>query len=307
MRVIVTGAAGFIGAATVRALLEAGHEVIALARERTSLWRIEELLTSIQLLRVDLADTEAIRSILRQTQPVRCIHLAWYARPADYLQSEQNAVSEAQTVALVRQMIEAGCEHVTIAGSCAEYDLTTGRTLDERSATRPATPYGAAKLSANQATARLAAGGSIGVAWARLFYVLGPRENRERIVPAVINACLDGVPIAVSAGGQVRDFLHVDDVASAFCALTTAAPDGTFNVCSGKPVALSEVFDAVERLTGVRDMIRRGARAYAPDDPMFVCGDHSRLQAATSWVPQHDFPDAIADSVEWWSHDRERA
>ena len=304
--VIVTGAAGFVGAAVIRSLLRRGHNVTAVVRPSTSTWRIDELRTDVRLERLDLTDEGGVRRLCASVAAERCIHLAWYARPADYLWSAENTRSLYETVTLVESALGAGCAHFVIAGSCAEYDLMTGAILTEATPPRPSTLYGAAKVAASLVAEKLVARGSAAVAWARLFYMFGAREDRTRLVPAVITACLRREPLAVTRGEQVRDFLYVDDLADALVELSDCGANGTFNVCSGVPVTLADVFSAVETITGSAGTLLLGGREYGPADPMFVCGSNQKLQEATSWRPIYDLDRGLAAAVEWWQQDELR-
>jgi nucleoside-diphosphate-sugar epimerase len=186
-------------------------------------------------------------------------------------------------------------------GTCFEYDTSVG-TLSETSPTRPQTLYAAAKLALHTVLEQMRTDG-MGVTWARLFYLYGPMEDARRLVPSVVRALLAGEPAAISPGQQVRDFLHVEDVAAALATLGQQNLDGVFNIGSGEPVTVAEVALTLGRLCGRESLVRIGARPYAPGDPMYVCADNARLRS-TGWGPAYNLEAGLADSVRWW---RDRA
>ena len=143
----------------------------------------------------------------------------------------------------------------------------------------------------------------MGVTWARLVYLYGPMEDARRLVPSVVRALLAGEPAAISPGQQVRDFLHVEDVAAALATLGQQNLDGVFNIGSGEPITVAEVALTLGRLCGRESLVRIGARPYASGDPMYVCADNARLRS-TGWRPAYNLEAGLADSVRWW---RDRA
>jgi UDP-glucuronate decarboxylase len=111
-------------------------------------------------------------------------------------------------------------------------------------------------------------------AWARVFYVYGPKESEGRFFPAIIGAMLGGETIRTTGGEQVRDYLHIDDVAGALWALAESDLTGVVNVGSGVPVTNKQVVLAIADLLGRPDLVRFGDLPYREGDPMFVVADN---------------------------------
>jgi nucleoside-diphosphate-sugar epimerase len=306
MRILVTGASGFVGSHVVRALVTAGHEVTALARPASSFWRSQDLGDRLTVVRSDMAASSPLLAPLEGWRPEVCIHLAWYAVPGVYLEARDNIDSLVLSLRLLEELAAVGCGHVVMTGSCAEYDTEVG-ILREDGPVRPATLYAAAKLAANLIGAQRAAQVGIGFAWARLFYLYGPFEDERRLVPSLIQSLLDGKEFAATAGTQVRDYLHVEDVASAICALALQKVGGVYNVCSGEKTPVASLLTEVARIAGRPDLIRLGALPYRGWEPMFICGDNGRLKAATGWAPRQALTEGLAGTVAWWKEFRASA
>jgi nucleoside-diphosphate-sugar epimerase len=114
-------------------------------------------------------------------------------------------------------------------------------------------------------------------------------------VPSVLAALRSGRPIDVTAGEQMRDYLHVSDVASGIAALAQPGARGIFNVCGGTSRPLRDVLEALGRLTGRVELLRFGARPYAPDEVMHLAGRSERLRAL-GWAPRFAIlEDGLAD------------
>jgi nucleoside-diphosphate-sugar epimerase len=261
--------------------------------------RLRAVRDELCVLEGDLADIAALRSALRESRPACCIHCAWYAEPGRYLHASENIQCLSESLALLRELIAVGCRQVIMVGSCAEYETDAGF-LQEDGATRPVTLYGAAKLALGLVGAQLAQQAAINFAWARLFYLYGPEEDERRLVPALIKALSHGQPFPATPGEQVRDYLHVADVASALLTLANHNGTGTYNIASGLPVTVRQLAETVGELVGRPQLIRFGAVPYRDWEPPFICGDSRRLRAL-GWSPR-TLRVGLEQTVEWWRH-----
>jgi nucleoside-diphosphate-sugar epimerase len=300
MRVFLTGASGFIGSHVARTLLSTGCEVAILARPGNPLWRLGDMARHLTLLKGELSDIAALRPALGEWKPEACIHLAWYVEPVKYMTSPENIPALTASLTLLDELIQAGCRHIVMAGTCWEYDTDAGF-LREDGPTRPTTLYAAAKLSLSLLGQHIASAAGVHFAWARLFYLYGPYEDERRAVPAVIRALLRGEAFPMTKGEQVRDYLHVEDVASALCALAERGMSGIVNIASGMPATMRQVMETIGEITGRTDLIRFGELPYRDWEPRFICGDNLRLRSETEWQPRYPTLRAgLSQTVEWW-------
>lgn len=299
MTVLVTGAAGFIGSRVVRSLLESNQQVAAMVLPGDRTHRLADIAGKIQIVEADLRDGESIARHLDHLRPEACIHLAWYVEPGKYLDSRENLVCLQSGLMLLEELARTGCRHLVGVGTCFEYDI--GPTpLREDSPTKPATLYAACKLALYLVAAKRATQLGVGFAWARLFYLFGPYEDQRRLIPAAIKALLAGREFDTTPGDQVRDYMHVDDVASGISSLSLKRLDGPFNVCSGDPVTIAGLMQMLGDLMGRPELIRVGGFPYREWDPKYVSGDSRRLQTEAHWAPRQSLRDGLAETIEWW-------
>jgi len=298
VRVFLTGASGFIGSHVTRALLTAGYEVAILARPNRPVPRLHDVVPQLTIIEGDFYDTNSFHLALAKWQPEACIHLAWYAEPGKYLQSPENILALTASLTLLDGLIRVGCKQVVMAGTCAEYDTDLGF-LREDSQTYPTSLYAATKLSLSLIAQQVAAINDIRFAWARVFYLYGPYENDQRMTPALIRALLTNQPFPATLGEQVRDYLHVSDVASALITLVDRHANGVFNIASGSPVTMRQLMEIIGEITGQLDLIQFGALPYRVWEPMFICGDSQRLKAL-GWAPRYSLRDGLRQTVGWW-------
>lgn len=301
MRVLLTGATGFLGAHAARRLASEGCQVFCLVRPQSDLGRLHDVQNALQFVVGDVLDGEGTAQVVQQVQPELCLHLAWYAEPGVYLHSPANVEYIGATLRLAQHLAEAGCRRLVVAGTVAEYDADYGY-LAESTPTRPVTLYAASKVATQTALAKLAEQIGLAVAWARIFYIYGPGENPKRFVPDVITTLLRGEPTRTTLGEQVRDYLHVADVAAALWAVANSDLTGVVNIGSGLPVTNREIVLKLGALLGRPELVRFGDLPYRAGDPMFVCADVRRLRQNTGWQPAYDIDSGLRRTIDWWQH-----
>ncbi len=293
--VLVTGAAGWIGAHLTARLVEEGANVVAIVRPGTDPWRLARIRHQIQVLPIDLEVAGSLDAAFNGSPPRLCFHLAWPADPTKYLDDPRNLAAVTATLRLVTALQRAGCTRFVGVGTCAEYDASFGW-LSESTPTGPRSLYAAAKLATWLLIDHICKGGSMSVAWARLFYQFGPMEDSRRLVPSIVAALRQGRPAQLTAGEQVRDFLHIDDVVTALLAAAVSQQTGPINIGSGAPTRVAELAYAVALALGRPDLLAFGTLPYPAGDPMFICANIGLLRS-TGWRPAYTFTAAVADTV----------
>ena len=297
MSVLLTGAGGFIGSQVARELLAQGDEVIAVLSPSGSTERIDDIASALSITRADLVTAE-LNSVVADAKPDLCIHLAAYVDPTRYLTAvPENLASLVAGARLLAALDTAGCARVVVAGTCLE----PGTLIDGEIGLAD-TIYASAKSALHDVGLHLE---TTSFACAHIFYLYGPGEDAERLVPTVIRACLEDRSIDVSSGEQKRDFLHVEDVATGIIAVAKSAHLGGVDVCSGQTRPLLDVFEAIGAATHRPDLIGVGRRASRPGEPYDIAGDATAL-LDTGWRPRWSLDAAIAETVRWWQDELSR-
>lgn len=298
MKVLLTGAAGFVGSRVAGVLLRGGCEVHAGVRDDPH-GRLGGIAADLRLESLDLRRASDLDAWVRRVRPDLAIHCAWYATPGSYLTSPENLAHVEIGLSLARSLAAAGCRRLVALGTCFEYE-PSHEALSESSPLRPATPYARSKLQLARALERLSAEGPLDIAWARLFYLYGPFEDERRLVPSVTRSLLEGKPARTTSGEQLRDFLHVDDVAEALWAVARGSVTGAVNVGSGQPTAVRTLVLELARIVGRPDLVELGSLPQPPDDPPAVWADNRRLVEECSWSARFALDEGLRDTVEWW-------
>jgi nucleoside-diphosphate-sugar epimerase len=279
MTVLVTGSGGFIGRSVVRRLVERGDTPIVLPHRWQGLKGLESLLPA--------GDVDG------------CIHLGWYADTHDYLVNvAENRQSLQDSLDLVEILGVRGCTGLVVAGTSAEY-ATSEQVLSEDAPVAPWSVYGASKASLHQLLRSSLAPAGMVVSWGRIFNVTGPGEDPNRLLPHVARSVLAGREVSLTAGTQVRDFLHVDDVADGLVQALYAARPGAYNISSGQGIPLSQVLTELAQALGDPALLKFGERRRGEHDPDRVVGSNVALRGL-GWRPRHDLTQTIASVADHW-------
>lgn len=292
-RVLLTGATGFVGRHCIAPLVDAGYEVHCVSRmpcpELGGTWYGADLLEQVQ-----------IKSLLANVQPSHLLHLAWDVRPEIYWTSLGNYQWVSSSLELLQAFVENGGQRVCVAGTCAEYDWSAGLCAEYQTPCVPTTAYGICKYALYTMLNSFGTQIPLSTVWARLFYIYGRFEKPGRLVPTAVRALLDNQPFLCTGGSRIRDFLYVEDAASALVALLDSSVTGAVNVASGVPVTLKEVVLTIGRQLDREQLIQFGALAESPDAPSEISAKIERLANEVGWTPRFSLETGIARSIDWW-------
>jgi nucleoside-diphosphate-sugar epimerase len=296
-RVLVTGAAGFVGAALCRHLLT-DAEVTALVRPgRADATRLAPIRDRLRIVEADLLDVDAVVAAVRETKPDVVYHLA-----------AAGVVDRRDDRAVLRGNIEGAYNLATAllahparrlvhVASCFEYGEGAG--MGEGQPLHPTTIYGAAKAGAHLLLHSLRRSHRLPVVSLRLFTPYGPWMPASTLIASTIAKALAGETIRTTPGEQQRDFVYIDDVVTAIAAATDTDAE-TVNICSGEGVPVRRVVETILRLVGGTASAAFGALPYRDGEMWVQSGSRALAADALHWRPRVGLEEGLARTIDWF-------
>lgn len=313
VKILVTGADGFIGSHLTEALIDHAAQVSALCLYNSFdkygwLDKLPEATRAkLKLQRGDIRDAAFVRRIMRGQDVV--FHLAaLIAIPYSYVAAQSyvetnvlgtlNVLEAARELGVVRLIHTSTSE---VYGSALTLPITEDHPLHGQS------PYSASKIGADIMAEAFARSFDLPVAILRPFNTYGPRQSERAVIPTVIRQLLDPSCAALKIGdtSTIRDFSFVDDTVAAFLAIGLAADiefGRAYNAGSGKAVSVAEIIDLVIGLVGLSKPLERDAARMRPrnSEVRALLADSSRLTTAAGWRPKVDLCEGLTRTVAWW-------
>lgn len=315
MRAFVTGAAGFVGQWTCRALLREGWDVVGVSLEGAPTGGI---LTAVERAAVrweamdlspDAGAGSRVLGLLQQAPPTAIFHLAGIAfqatAAADVTHAfavNVGAATELLRAAATAQATGVADPAIVVVGSAEQYGahVLTEMPLPESATCSPKTIYGETKIAQEAAALGFAREAGLRLVCTRSFNHSGPGQASSFLLPSLVQRALEarrtGQPVRIGNTDVTRDFLHVEDVASAYISLVSRGQPGeVYNVCSGVGVRVGDVAQEVLAAAGVRTPLEIDPALQRAVDVPVLIGDNAKLRAATGWTPQKSRSDIISD------------
>ncbi len=199
------------------------------------------------------------------------LHMAWYTEPGAYLRSPRNLECLAGTLTMAKGCLEAGVKRFVGLGTCFEYDTSHGY-LSTSTPLNPASPYAAAKAAAYLFLREYCQERGVSFAWCRLFHLFGENEDPRRLVPYVMSQLALGLPVELTSGNQIRDYLDVREAAAEIVESFLGGREGAINICSGKGITVRALVEQMADVIGRRDLLKFGVRPENFTDPPVVVG-----------------------------------
>lgn len=309
-RVLVTGAAGFIGSHLVERLVREGHRVRAYVHYNSrNDWGNLELVASevkreVEVVTGDIADPFSVRHATKGVQIV--YHLASliaipysYVAPQSYVQTNvQGAINVLQAAR------EEGVERVVHTSTSECYGTAQYVPIDEKHPLQGQSPYSASKIGADMLAESYWRSFGLPVAIIRPFNTFGPRQSARAVIPTIISQALKGGVIKLGSLTPTRDMNYVDNTVDGFLAVAQhpAAVGQVINVGSGREISIGDLARLIVRLVGsssevVEDSQR--VRPAASEVERLLCG-HAKARELLGWVPRVELEEGLRRSIDWF-------
>lgn len=265
MKVVVTGASGYMGKYVVKELLNRQNEVIAVDLH------YKEVDSRAKLSDISIFSGE--KDIFHQLEePDLCIHLAW--QDGFIHNSPKHMENLSSHFVFLNNMIEGGCKNIAVMGTMHEVGFWEGK-VDENTPCNPLSQYGIAKNALRESMLMLAQNHDVNLFWLRAFYILGDDRRNSSIFTKLLEAVEDGKKeFPFTTGENQYDFIDIKELARRIVAASTQTEyTGIINVCSGRPVPLKDKVEEFIQKNNLDITLKYGAFPERPYDSKIIYGD----------------------------------
>jgi UDP-glucose 4-epimerase len=283
MRILVTGARGFLGRHLLRQL--AGHDVLALVRSKSEIG----LGHGVREVVGDFGQSGAWVDEVKAAAPTVCVHLAWDGLP-DYSLSRCRANLDAG-LQFVETLTRVGVSRVVVAGTCWEYGSAQGPQSEESPGVNPGV-FAATKAAFHGILDSVSREAGFDYRWARIFFSYGPGQREQSLIPYLRSSIKTGTSPALREPAAAQDFVHVGDVAGALVALAEfEGPSGAYNIGSGEPTTVGAVANYVAEYYGQPQVVEPAPVKSG------MWADVSRMRTRVGWSPMVGIRDGVRQTL----------
>jgi dTDP-glucose 4,6-dehydratase len=314
VRILVTGAAGFIGSNFVHYWLErhpddsiVALDLLTYAGNRANLEGTEERVPFVQ---ADIADLDIVENVLREHAIDVVVNFA--AESHNSLAVVDPGLFARTNVLGTQLLLEAArradierFHHISTCEVYGDLPLDSDESFTEESPYRPRTPYNASKAAADHYVRAYRETFGLQTTITNCSNNYGPFQFPEKVIPLFVTNALDDRPLPMYASTQnKREWLHVRDHCRAIeLVLAQGEPGGTYNVGSGVEASIDEIADRVLELTGKPESLKTIVPDRPGHDRRYLL-DASKLRRELGWEPEIGFEDGLRDTVEWYAANR---
>ena len=276
MKILVTGATGFIGSAFSKLALSQGHEIggMMLPTEQPPV----HVPVSDQMIWIKGTLAELPWREIEAFRPDACVHFAWIATPGVYLESPENEKHLEWSLGLAHRLKGLGLRQFVGVGTCIEYKITNAPLNEETTPVDPTTLYSRCKNALRETLEAESRKDGTQFCWGRVFYPYGVGEHPARLCSSLIQKFRRGEKLVLKTPHSTKDYIYIDDLAAAILLTVEKQFQGTINWGTGVGISVREIADAVAAMLGRPGLV---AEVSPPEiDPLgYVVADATRLRS----------------------------
>lgn len=311
MRLLVTGASGFVGRHLCTHLLESpGADVIGVVGSRPA--DVLQPHPRLRVIQIDLCDARRTRALIEDVRPDHIFHLAARSSvPASFASPwatiENNVRAQVSLLEAIRELRPAA--RVLVVGSNEEYGppMAGSLPLSEESPLRPASPYAVSKVTQDLLGLQYYLAHGLPIIRARPFNHTGPGQSERFVVPAfarqiaMIEAGTQEPVIHVGNLNAGRDFSDVRDIVQGYrMVLDSGVPGEAYNLASGRSQPIRGLLETLVSLSRVPVRVAVDSARFRPVDVPVVFGSADKIRRATGWEPRVPFEQTLRDTLDYW-------
>lgn len=302
MRVLITGAGGFIGANLTRRMISLGHNVHILLHPQSNPWRLNDILNQVHVHSVDLKDLNKVSQSLAISKPDWIFHLAvhgaysWQNQDGDIL-----CTNVLGTMNLLQSSIQHGFEAFINTGSSSEYGFKDHAPKEDEWL-EPNSTYSASKIASTLFCEHQAKATNARIATMRLYSVYGPWEEPKRLVPSLLVHGIQELYPPLTNPDTARDYIYIDDVIDAYINAAEKIKPGAgeiFNVGSGIQTSIAELVSITNHIFPNRGSPQWGSMQDRIWDTNTWVSNPEKLKSQLDWTPKKNLSQGLDLFTTW--------
>jgi len=301
---LITGASGFIGSNLVRSLIHKTGNYHLLVNRTSDLWRLKEVLPSIQLHRADISNNNKVKSLIKKIEPDCTFHLSSYGvHPKQNNFNSMMMTNVIGTFNLLESLEKySQSSKIINVGSFFEYG-TKLKPIKISDSLEPNTLYGISKTAQSLTASYFSQKTKLKINTLRIFGAFGRYESKNRLIPDILLSILKQKKLYISSPQAKRDFIHVDDVVSCIVKTSnTKLNNQIINVGTGKEYSVKEIIEICRNCFNEKIPIHYNLKNKREFDKtnQICCADSSEITKLVNWKPKIPIRDGLIDSYDWF-------
>jgi nucleoside-diphosphate-sugar epimerase len=295
--IFISGSSGIIGKQLIKQLYLTypNTTIYELGRKKEN---IDSYFIELDLLNSNSLEIDAV---FNKYKPVLFFHLAWCTNHTDYLISEENVLWEQSTINLINSFYNSGGQKFIGIGSSIEYDWKYPSPFNEHNSKLNGNnwSYGKSKINIFNYLSNIS---NISFQWDRIFFVFGPGQSKNRLIPLIINNAINNTkPLSINLNIG-RDYISTFEIARQISMMSTTSYSGSLNICSGKSTLLSDIVSKIEKITQKKVTISTDEFIDNFDvQNISGCQDIIKLHFPDYKYTEYDFENDLKETIKYFN------
>ncbi len=292
-KLIITGGTGFIGKNLIPYAAKYDTEIFVLTNKNDFYSEYK----NITYIKCDLLNDDDVKKTLKLLKATHLLHIAWSMAPSNYNLPE-NFNWLKSSMLLLEEFQKNKGERVVIVGSCFEYNWDYGCCREDYTPISHNTLYGSSKNILREYAFSFCSYHGMEIAWPRLFFLFGPFEQPQRLIPHIITSLLKEQNATIINGEIYRDYMYIKDSTKALSNLIFSDFSGVINISTGMPIKLGDFGKLAARIIGRPDLLKIESPKIIKD--RIVYADVKKLHDRFLFVPSYDIETGLQETIKWW-------
>lgn len=299
MKILITGANGFLGSNTLRAALKAQHQVFAISQNNNNIQDLTDRITFRQNVSDDYYN---LKEEIINFSPDVIMHFAWWGGNS---YADTNSVDQYnKNIPLVISLLEIAKECVfrpkfVGVGSFAEYGILSTKAKEDQ-LELPNSNYGLSKNIVKNISKLFCEQHSMEWSWIRPCFVYGPGDVKTRLIPKTIIKLKTEKNIELNSSTSIIDYIYIDDFSEASLMIAENTTNGIFNICSGNEYTAKFIVKIIANTLNNNSQLVFNAKLDRENFPKYICGSNEKLNSL-GWKPKTSINEGLLKTINWYS------